>query len=52
MIPKTMKTDKKGYARMSEAAKEWAAYVAARNAIETAKAARLAAQPANGKEGK
>lgn len=38
MIPKTSKTDKKGYARMSEAAKEWAAYVAARNAIETAKA--------------
>lgn len=35
---------------MSKAAEEWAAYVAARNAIEAAKAAREAAQPANGKE--
>ena len=37
---------------MNGTAKEWEAYVAARNAIEVAQAARLASQPANGKEGK
>ena len=34
---------------MSEAAKEWAAYVAARNAIEAAKAARKALLSSKGK---
>ena len=35
---------------MNEAVQEWEAYVAARNAIEVAKAARLASQSAKGKE--
>lgn len=37
---------------MSTEAQEWAVYVAARNAVEAAKAARLASQPAKGKEAK
>ena len=37
---------------MNGTAKEWEAYVAARNVIEVAKASRLASQSAKGKEGK
>ena len=39
----------KGVRRMNTAASEWAAYVAARNRIETAKAAREAALSSKGK---
>lgn len=60
MIPKTIRTDKKGYAKMNRGfgnqgfedtalGDELDADFAARNAIEVAQAARLASQSAKGK---